>query len=159
MPTAVGAASAWLLARLGAAAAVVKPHSALQWWPAVACFCLPRHPEVYVELDLNLPHVPTLSCLLAQTPFAEVYVELDLTSGWVTISDNGRCAAACNASSPAAAARAAATCEAAVHQLTPFCLSPACCSGIPTDIHPATGKSALETVLTVGGHFTHVQSV
>ncbi|KAK9808822.1 hypothetical protein WJX72_004299 [[Myrmecia] bisecta] len=47
-----------------------------------------------------------------------VKVELNLDTGWVTISDDGR--------------------------------------GIPTDIHPATGKSALETVLTVlhaGGKF------
>lgn len=49
---------------------------------------------------------------------SDVYVELDVGSGWVTIRDNGR--------------------------------------GIPTDVHPATGKSALETVLTVlhaGGKF------
>ena len=47
-----------------------------------------------------------------------VRVELDLDSGWVSISDDGR--------------------------------------GIPTSVHPATGKSALETVLTVlhaGGKF------
>ncbi|PRW39388.1 DNA gyrase subunit B isoform A [Chlorella sorokiniana] len=69
------------------------------------------HHLVYEILDNAIDEV--------QAGFAtEVYVELDLTSGWVTISDNGR--------------------------------------GIPTDIHPATGKSALETVLTVlhaGGKF------
>ena len=48
----------------------------------------------------------------------DVFIELDLNSGWVTIRDDGR--------------------------------------GIPTDVHPVTGKSALETVLTVlhaGGKF------
>ena len=50
--------------------------------------------------------------------FADLQIEVDLDSGWVEISDDGR--------------------------------------GIPTDIHPSTGKSALETVLTVlhaGGKF------
>ncbi|KAL4440444.1 hypothetical protein ABPG75_003445 [Micractinium tetrahymenae] len=69
------------------------------------------HHLVYEILDNAIDEV--------QAGYAtEVFVELDLTTGWVTISDNGR--------------------------------------GIPTDMHPATGKSALETVLTVlhaGGKF------
>lgn len=69
------------------------------------------HHLVYEILDNAIDEV--------QAGYAtEVFVELDLTTGWVTISDNGR--------------------------------------GIPTDVHPATGKSALETVLTVlhaGGKF------
>ncbi|KAI3431387.1 hypothetical protein D9Q98_004441 [Chlorella vulgaris] len=69
------------------------------------------HHLVYEILDNAIDEV--------QAGFAsEVYVELDLGTGYVTISDNGR--------------------------------------GIPTDVHPTTGKSALETVLTVlhaGGKF------
>lgn len=69
------------------------------------------HHLVYEILDNAIDEV--------QAGFAtEVHVELNLDTGWVTISDNGR--------------------------------------GIPTDVHPVTGKSALETVLTVlhaGGKF------
>ncbi|CAL8470140.1 g9682 [Coccomyxa elongata] len=69
------------------------------------------HHLVYEILDNAIDEV--------QSGFAHtVKVEMDLSSGWVTISDDGR--------------------------------------GIPTSIHPQTGRSALETVLTVlhaGGKF------
>lgn len=69
------------------------------------------HHLVYEVLDNAIDEVQAGHADLVQ-------VEMDVGSGWVTITDNGR--------------------------------------GIPTDLHPTTGKSALETVLTVlhaGGKF------
>ena len=69
------------------------------------------HAQVYEILDNAIDEIQGGHA-------TNVRVELDLDSGWVSISDDGR--------------------------------------GIPTKTHPATGKSALETVLTVlhaGGKF------
>ncbi len=81
------------------------------------CRCLrPRHHLLYV---LQVYEILDNAIDEVQGGHAtNVRVELDLDSGWVSISDDGR--------------------------------------GIPTSMHPATGKSALETVLTVlhaGGKF------